>query len=62
MTEYDIECKAERLIDALDKRFLAGFINGIEYENEIRIIDTWANQQYKAIAPAPFKEDFLHYE
>ncbi len=62
MNEQQIETRVERIMDRWDKLLMAGSISQEDYDREIEILDRWANQQYRALKPAPFKEDFLHYE
>ena len=57
MDEFTIECKVEKLTDRLDKRFMSGAIEQAEYDQEMIVIDKWAQQQYDALASAPFKTD-----
>jgi hypothetical protein len=45
LTETQIEIMVEKAIDKLDKRFLNGELNQMEYDQEIHIIDKWAIQQ-----------------
>ncbi len=47
LTETQIEIMVEKAIDKLDKRFLNGELNQMEYDQEIHIIDKWATQQLK---------------
>jgi hypothetical protein len=61
MTEYEIEAKAERIMERWDKCLMAGLISQNDYDHEVMIIDKWVSQQYEALKPAPFKEDFRNY-
>ena len=56
MDAEQIELKVERAMDRLDKRFMsdANTMTQAEYDHEVVIIDKWAQQQYDAIASAPF--------
>jgi len=59
MTEYQIECRVERLTDKLDRQYMAGKITGEQYEQETRGIANWANHEYKMAEPTkfPFRAD-----
>ena len=49
--ETEIEIRVERKIDSLDRAFMAGKLTQAEYDREVSIVDKWAGQQYRAIAP-----------
>jgi hypothetical protein len=55
MDEYQIEVAVERATDRLDRRFMAGMIDQAEYDREIVALDRWAQQQFDANKPAPFR-------
>lgn len=63
MTEEQIERHVERATDRLDRIFMADNspMAQAEYDREISILDKWAQQQYDALQPAPFREDFRNY-
>ena len=63
MDEYQIECRVEKMVDALDRRYMSdnNTMTEEEYKYELRLIDRWSANQYRAIRPAPFKEDFRNY-
>jgi hypothetical protein len=61
LNEQQIEAKVERIMDRWDKCLMAGLISQEDYDNEVMILDKWASQQYEALKPAPFKEDFRNY-
>ena len=63
MDEYQIECKVEKMVDALDRKYMSdnNTMTEAEYKDELRGIDNWAVNQYRAIRPAPFREDFRNY-
>lgn len=52
LTERDIECKVERMVDRLDARFMRdnSSMTEEEYKTAMKAIDTWAEQQYAAIS------------
>lgn len=56
MDEYQIEMRVEKATDRLDKRFMsdANTMTQEEYDNEIKILGRWAQQQYDNLASAPF--------
>jgi hypothetical protein len=43
LTETQIEARAERAIDRLDKWFLSGGITQGEYDAAIKAVDLWCN-------------------
>lgn len=45
MTEEQIERGAERMMDALDRRYLGTAMTEAEYRAEVAAIDAWARQQ-----------------
>jgi uncharacterized membrane protein len=45
MTEDEIEIKAEKMMDRLDKSFMAGKISEEEYRKSVRDIDNWVRSQ-----------------
>lgn len=49
MTEDQIERIVEQRTDALDRRFLAGYLTRTEYDAEARLIDRWATEQYRTM-------------
>lgn len=52
--ENQIECRVEKMVDRLDRRFMNGAIEQAEYDREMVVIDKWAQQQIDALASAPF--------
>ena len=48
LTERQIEDRAERHMDKLDRKLMRGEITQSEYEREVFILDKWTAQQYKA--------------
>ena len=48
MTEHEIELKAERMQDRLDKRFSTTDMTEMQYEAECEIIRAWVCEQYEA--------------
>jgi hypothetical protein len=48
MTEDQIERIAERKMDALDKRFMAGELSQAEYDKAVKALDQWTKDQCKA--------------
>jgi hypothetical protein len=47
MTENEIEIKAERMMDRLDKSFMAGKISEEEYKKSVKDIDKWVRSQLR---------------
>ncbi len=47
MTENEIEIKAERMMDRLDKSFMAGKISEDEYKKSVKEIDNWVRSQLR---------------
>lgn len=48
MTEEQIERRAEREMDRLDKQLLSGALTQAEYDEEVRELDRWAREEYRA--------------
>jgi hypothetical protein len=48
MTEHEIELKAERMQDRLDRRFGTTDMTEMQYEAECEIIRVWVREQYEA--------------
>jgi hypothetical protein len=48
MTEHEIELKAERMQDRLDRRFGTTDMTEMQYEAECEIIRAWVREQYEA--------------
>lgn len=46
MTEDQIECRVERMIDAADRRYMSGELTKTAYERRMREISEWADAQY----------------
>jgi uncharacterized membrane protein len=44
-----IERRAERLMDALDRRLMKGDLSQTEYDREVRALDAWANEEYRKL-------------
>lgn len=64
MTKNQIERKVERLIDAIDKKFMADGNTWTqqEYDAKVYEIDQWASMEYRrADDRSNFREDFLNY-
>lgn len=49
ITEMQIEREAERMMDALDKRFLNSDMTQKEYELQVEEINYWAKLRYREI-------------
>lgn len=49
LTEEEIECRVEKLIDELDHRLMHNDLTQEEYDQAVVIIDKWASQQLRAI-------------
>jgi len=52
MTEHDIEIKVEKMTDRIDRQYMEAKITDLEYRAELKRIDQWADEQYKAMATA----------
>ena len=64
MTEDQIERKVQKLIDALDKRFIEqnSSMSLEEYDKAMEEIDRWAGMEYRRKdGPAPYRENFRNY-
>lgn len=64
MTSDQIERKVERLIDALDARFMSdnNTMTQEQYNAKVKEIDDWATMEYRrADDRSNFREDFRHY-
>lgn len=46
LTAEQIERRAERTMDRLDRGLLAGIMTQAEYDREVSIVDKWAQAQY----------------
>lgn len=49
MTEAQIERKAERAMDKLDRRFLAGELTTNQYNQAVRAIEEQAAREYRTV-------------
>jgi tellurite resistance protein len=47
MDENEIEIKVEKMIDRLDFQYLKGVIDASEYDEKMKEIKDWSEQQYK---------------
>lgn len=45
MTEDQIERRAEKMMDALDRKFMAGQIDQKTYDSNVKDLDRWAEAQ-----------------
>ncbi len=52
LTEEQIERRAERAMDRLDRGLMAGIMTQAEYDREVSILDKWAQAQYDAMKSA----------
>lgn len=52
LTEEQIERSVQRRVDALDGVFLTTGMSQSEYDERLRRIDVWAEQQYRFVRPA----------
>jgi len=50
MAEDQIELIVERTMDKLDRQLTDGKLSQTEYDLEVSRLETWAQQQYKAVA------------
>lgn len=48
LTEDQIERRVSLAIDKLDRRLMRNELTQEQYDHEVGIVDSWANQQYKA--------------
>ena len=48
-TEEEIERHAGRMMDRLDKQFMKDLIPEKQYEQAVRELDAWADEQYARI-------------
>jgi len=49
MTENDIEIKAEKMMDRLDRSFAAGKVTTDEYRKAVEDINNWVNDQMRRL-------------
>lgn len=49
MTEDQIERKAERAMDYLDRQFMAGVYSQAEYDRKVKELDAWSEGQWKRL-------------
>ena len=49
MTENDIEIKAEKMMDHLDRSFVAGKVTTDEYRKAVEDINNWVNDQMRRL-------------
>ena len=49
MTEGQIEHAVERMFDALDRRLMAGALDQLAYDAEVKRIDAWAEAEYRTM-------------
>ncbi len=50
MTEDQIERRVERVMDALDGRYMNGLLSQEDYDWEVRNINGWADMEYVRMA------------
>ncbi len=48
LTTEQIERRAERAMDRLDRGLMTGIMTQAEYDREVSILDKWAQAQYDA--------------
>jgi hypothetical protein len=53
MTEEQVERRVELRTDALDKAFMEGLLNQMEYDAGIRGIDLWAERAFRVARAFP---------
>lgn len=46
MSEHEIECRVERMVDRLDARYMRGELSDAEYRAEMERINQWAKMEY----------------
>ena len=49
LTENQIEHRAEKAIDRLDRQLLSNQITQAQYDRDLVAIDKWTEQQYKLL-------------
>lgn len=47
MTESQIEARAERMMDSLDRRLMAGRISDSDYQKQVKEIDAWVKDEMR---------------
>lgn len=48
-SEADIEIRAERIMDSIDRAYMRGDINGKMYDALVKDIDEWVQEELKKI-------------
>jgi hypothetical protein len=54
MTEDQIERSVERKMDSLDARFMNSSMSQAEYDNHVKMINAWAEAEYRAVGWSKF--------
>ena len=49
MNEHEIEIRAERMQDRLDREFSTTDMSDMQYETRCEIIRAWVNEQYEKL-------------
>jgi len=57
MTEDQIERRVEMIMDALDARLMSGSLSQSDYDQEVKRLRAWAEQQYQKSPPSPFGDE-----
>ncbi len=55
MTEAEAESRAERMMDRLDKRYLAGEMTCTQYNRAVATIDRWVKRETSAIPAEEYR-------
>lgn len=58
MTEDQIERRIEARVDLLDSLLMSGRLTQAEYDEEIKRLNDWAEEQYQALKSLRKQEEF----
>lgn len=50
MTEDQIERRVEMIMDSLDARLMSGSLSQSEYDQEVKRLNDWAEEQYRILS------------
>lgn len=58
MTEDQIERRVEARVDLLDSLLMSGRLTQAEYDEEMKRLNDWAEEQYRALESLKKQEEF----
>jgi len=58
MTEDQIERRVERIMDTLDARLMSGSLSQSDYDQEVKRLHDWAEEQYRILKSLRKQDEF----